>query len=76
MSEHTVELNRLLERVYKQSQCIDVESLCIVTGEKVSNYLIILTFFHNVAIIPAFLKMYECILKLYPKTKNFTYVKF
>ncbi|CAB4026742.1 Exosome complex component RRP45, partial [Paramuricea clavata] len=35
LSEHTVELNRLLERVYKQSQCIDVESLCIVTGEKV-----------------------------------------
>ena len=35
LSEQAVELNRLLERVYKQSQCIDVESLCIVTGEKV-----------------------------------------
>ncbi|XP_028412711.1 exosome complex component RRP45-like isoform X2 [Dendronephthya gigantea] len=34
-SEHTAELNRLLERVYKQSRCVDVESLCIVAGEKV-----------------------------------------
>lgn len=35
MSEYGVELNRLLERCIKESRCVDTESLCIVSGEKV-----------------------------------------
>lgn len=31
----TVYLNRLLEKCYKDSKCIDLESLCIVVEEKV-----------------------------------------
>lgn len=34
-SDYGVELNRLLERNVKQSQCLDLESLCIRAGEKV-----------------------------------------
>lgn len=34
----TVYLNRLLEKCYKDSKCIDLESLCIVVEEKVPNY--------------------------------------
>ncbi len=30
-----MELNRLLERNVKQSQCLDLEALCIRAGEKV-----------------------------------------
>jgi len=35
MTDHGVEVNRLIERCLKESQPIDVESLCIVAGEKV-----------------------------------------
>jgi hypothetical protein len=31
-----VEINRLLERCLKESKCLDLESLCIVSEEKVS----------------------------------------
>lgn len=34
-TDFSVELNRLLERNVKQSQCLDLESLCIRAGEKV-----------------------------------------
>ncbi|KAK2563518.1 Exosome complex component RRP45 [Acropora cervicornis] len=34
-TEFSVELNRFMERFYVESQAIDVESLCIVAGEKV-----------------------------------------
>ncbi|CAK1551985.1 unnamed protein product [Leptosia nina] len=34
-SDLTVYLNRLLEKCYKDSKCIDLESLCIVVEEKV-----------------------------------------
>ncbi|XP_045520693.1 exosome complex component RRP45 [Pieris brassicae] len=34
-TDHTVNLNRLLEKCYKDSKCIDLESLCIVVEEKV-----------------------------------------
>ena len=37
MSEYGVEINRLIERCLKESRPIDVESLCIVAGEKVWN---------------------------------------
>ncbi|XP_033742513.1 exosome complex component RRP45-like [Pecten maximus] len=30
-----VEINRLLERCLKESRCVDMESLCIISGEKV-----------------------------------------
>jgi len=30
-----VELNRVLERCQKESRAVDVESLCIIAGEKV-----------------------------------------
>ncbi|KAK3596522.1 hypothetical protein CHS0354_021026 [Potamilus streckersoni] len=35
LSDYGVELNRLLERCLKESRCLDTESLCITTGEKV-----------------------------------------
>ncbi|XP_063970350.1 exosome complex component RRP45-like [Lytechinus pictus] len=35
LSDYGVELNRLLERTVKDSRALDVESLCIVAGEKV-----------------------------------------
>nr|ACO12121.1 Exosome complex exonuclease RRP45 [Lepeophtheirus salmonis] len=34
-TEALVELNRVIERVLKQSKCLDMESLCISSGEKV-----------------------------------------
>ena len=34
-TEFSVELNRFMERFYVESRAIDVESLCIVAGEKV-----------------------------------------
>ncbi|XP_060083983.1 exosome complex component RRP45-like [Ylistrum balloti] len=34
-SELSVEINRLLERCLKESRCVDMESLCIISGEKV-----------------------------------------
>jgi hypothetical protein len=34
-SELAVQLNRLLEKCIKDSQCVDLESLCIVAEEKV-----------------------------------------
>ncbi|XP_059157754.1 exosome complex component RRP45-like [Physella acuta] len=33
-SEESVELSRLMERCLKESRCMDLESLCIVSGEK------------------------------------------
>lgn len=33
-----VHLNRMLEKAYKDSKCIDLESLCIVVEEKVRFY--------------------------------------
>ena len=38
LSDFGVEINRLLERCLKESRCLDTESLCIVSGERVSNY--------------------------------------
>ncbi|XP_022099628.1 exosome complex component RRP45-like [Acanthaster planci] len=35
LSEYGVELNRLLERCLKDSRAVDMESLCVVAGEKV-----------------------------------------
>ena len=37
MSEYGMEVNRLVERCLKESRPIDVESLCIIAGEKVWN---------------------------------------
>lgn len=34
----SVYLNRLLEKCYKDSKCIDLETLCIVAEEKVCSY--------------------------------------
>ncbi|KAK7479210.1 hypothetical protein BaRGS_00029554, partial [Batillaria attramentaria] len=34
-TEEGVELSRLMERCLKESRCVDMESLCIVAGEKV-----------------------------------------
>jgi len=34
-TEENVELSRLMERCLKESRCVDMESLCIVSGEKV-----------------------------------------
>lgn len=34
-TEFNVELNRFMERFYVESRAVDVESLCIVAGEKV-----------------------------------------
>lgn len=36
-SELSVKLNRQLERCLRNSKCIDTESLCVVSGEKVKN---------------------------------------
>ena len=36
LSDFGVEINRLLERCLKESRCLDTESLCIVSGERVS----------------------------------------
>jgi hypothetical protein len=36
MSDQGVEINRILERCLKESRCVDTESLCIISGEKVS----------------------------------------
>lgn len=47
----TVYLNRLLEKCYKDSKCIDLESLCIVVEEKVIIMLILHSrFIHNIII--------------------------
>ncbi|XP_048772793.2 exosome complex component RRP45-like [Ostrea edulis] len=35
MSDLGVEINRLLERCLRESRCVDTESLCIISGEKV-----------------------------------------
>lgn len=35
LSDFGVEINRLLERCLKESRCLDTESLCIVSGERV-----------------------------------------
>lgn len=34
-SDLNVHLNRLLEKFFKESKCVDLESLCIVAEEKV-----------------------------------------
>lgn len=34
-SEDTIKLNRILERAFKDSRCVDLESLCILAEEKV-----------------------------------------
>lgn len=36
-SELSVNLNRQLERCLRNSKCIDTESLCVVSGEKVKH---------------------------------------
>lgn len=36
-SELSVQVNRILERAFKDSRCVDLESLCIVADEKVWN---------------------------------------
>ena len=43
MSDFGVEINRLLERCLKESRCLDTESLCIVSGEKVISLNSLLT---------------------------------
>lgn len=35
MTEYGVELNRFMERFFIESRAVDMESLCIVAGEKV-----------------------------------------
>ncbi|XP_002160444.3 exosome complex component RRP45 isoform X1 [Hydra vulgaris] len=35
MTSQGLEINRLIERCIKESRCIDVESLCLIAGEKV-----------------------------------------
>ena len=35
LTDEGVEINRTLERCLKESRCLDLESLCIVSGEKV-----------------------------------------
>lgn len=49
----TVYLNRLLEKCYKDSKCIDLESLCIVVEEKVIIMLILHSRFIHYLIIGA-----------------------
>uniref|UniRef100_UPI00358F1B66 exosome complex component RRP45 n=1 Tax=Myxine glutinosa TaxID=7769 RepID=UPI00358F1B66 len=34
-SEMAIEMNRLLERCLRSSRCVDTESLCVISGEKV-----------------------------------------
>ena len=36
-SEASIQVNRILERAFKDSRCVDLESLCIVSEEKVWN---------------------------------------
>lgn len=36
-SDLSVQVNRILERAFKDSRCIDLESLCIIAEEKVWN---------------------------------------
>jgi exosome complex component RRP45 len=36
MTEYGVELNRFMERFFVESRAVDMESLCIVAGEKVT----------------------------------------
>lgn len=36
-SEQSVQINRILERAFKDSRCVDLESLCILAEEKVWN---------------------------------------
>ena len=36
-TEFSTELNRFMERCFVESRALDVESLCIVAGEKVIN---------------------------------------
>ena len=38
MSDQGVEINRILERCLKESRCVDTESLCIISGDKVILY--------------------------------------
>lgn len=38
VSDLGVEINRLLERCLRESRCLDTESLCIISGEKVSSW--------------------------------------
>lgn len=37
VSENSIQLNRILERTFKDSRCVDLESLCILAEEKVWN---------------------------------------
>lgn len=37
-SESSILISRQLEKCFKDSKCIDLESLCIVADKKVSNY--------------------------------------
>ncbi|XP_063706700.1 uncharacterized protein LOC134835705 [Culicoides brevitarsis] len=37
VSENSIQLNRILERVFKDSRCVDLESLCILSEEKAWN---------------------------------------
>ena len=41
MTSQGLEINRLIERCLKESRPIDVESLCMVAGEKVKMYIYI-----------------------------------
>ncbi|XP_055709324.1 uncharacterized protein LOC129805444 [Phlebotomus papatasi] len=35
ISDETIQINRILERAFKDSRCVDLESLCLVAEEKV-----------------------------------------
>lgn len=40
-SDISVQVNRLLEKCLKESKCVDLEALCIVSDEKVSLFLLV-----------------------------------
>lgn len=40
LGERGIETTRMLERILKESTCLDVESLCIIAGEKVTVHVL------------------------------------
>lgn len=43
MTEYGIELNRFMDRFFVESRAVDMESLCIVAGEKVKHDKAIIT---------------------------------
>lgn len=46
-SAQGVEIGRVVERVIKQSRALDVESLCILSGQKVKSFIHVILFTHE-----------------------------